>query len=491
MKSIDYKEKIDNINVDNNILDDTNINETVIEGNNTDEIIVDLNEAINNLSNKSIINLYEVKALKERFSEVKDKLLEKLKQFNIHKEDYLDSDNHNSYLFPLILLTEMKVTEAFPIIVEMFSVNESHTYYLYDDFIKNDLSSILYNTYNGDNKLLESMVFNKKIDVLCRVQALMVYIKLGSIGKIKWINLLNFVNKITRNMNKEDLPDDEIELLTHTAVFIAESHIVSLLKVMRKIIRCDNFDQSVCGEYENFIDKMFTYESEKLVSNIISDYRFETRAYVNRLYTFEDEHIIEKSERVFVDEEKQAKKKEMMDAYLDACKFVKPNIQKYDFCYCGSGKRYKKCCINEPNEKYIYKPLPNYYDLLIDYPMIENDGDKKGLKSTFIDKAIEMDKWFYKAFHYVHIPNYIPHDFYNESLIKAGYILNGLEIALEIIEENKITTEEDFNDKYMVHYDIMSCSNAAYKMIHDNNYPVPQLNSRIDNMFYMINSKLK
>ena len=160
-------------------------------------------------------------------------------------------------------------------------------------------------------------------------------------------------------------------------------------------------------------------------------------------------------------------------------------------CYCGSGKKYKRCCIKEPNEKYVYKPLSNYYDLLIDYPQVENIDGKKGLLSVYTMKTIEMDKWFFKAFHYVPIPNYIPHDYYDESLIKAGYILNGLEIAYEIIEEEKIQSEDEFNDKFMIHYDILTCSNAAYKMIHDNNYPLPQLNSRIDNLFYLINAKLK
>ena len=90
-------------------------------------------------------------------------MIKRLCDFNSDKYNYVDSDNHNSYLFPLILLGEMRITKAFPLIVEMFSVDESYSYYLYDEFIKNDLSTILYRTYNGDNKLLESMILNKKI----------------------------------------------------------------------------------------------------------------------------------------------------------------------------------------------------------------------------------------------------------------------------------------------------------------------------------------
>lgn len=490
-KKDNKKNKIDKTK--KNGLDEILVSNINIEADSPDLSQIDSKylDIIESLSNDSTIDIKNLNNLKDNISIIEDILIKRLCDFNSDKYNYVDSDNHNSYLFPLILLGEMRITKAFPLIVEMFSVDESYSYYLYDEFIKNDLSTILYRTYNGDNKLLESMILNKKIDIYCRIQALMVYLKLGSEGTIKWINLLNVVNKLTRNINKEDLEDDEVDIITHTAVFIAEFHIVSLIKVMRKIIRSSNFDQSVCGEYENYIDKMFTYESDNLVSNIILDYRFETRAYVNRMYNFENEHIIEKTEKPYVDDEKLARKKEMMESFLNACKFVKPEIQKNDLCYCGSGKKYKKCCIDEPNEKYVYKPLSQYYDLLIDYPQEDTIDGKKGLKSLFIDKAIEMDKWFYKAFHYVNIPNYIPQDIYSESLFKAGCILNGLDLALEIIEEEKISTEEEFNDKFMIHYDILSCSNAAYKMIHDNNYPVPQLNSRIDSMFYAINSKLK
>ena len=422
---------------------------------------------------------------------IEDILLKMLYNFDSDKNNKFYEENMNLYLFPVILLSEIKSIKAFPLIVNMFSVSESLSYHLYGDFVNNDLSSVLYNTYNGDNKLLESMIFNEKIDILTRVEALMVFLKLGAEGKIKWINLLNVVNKITRNIDKDSLSNSEIEIINYTAVFIAEFHIVSLIKIMKKIVKSKYFDQSVCGEYDSYIDKMFTYESENLISNIITDYRFETRAYINRMYDFETEHVIENSERPFVDEEKQVKKKEMMDAFLKACKFVKPDLQKNDLCYCGSGKKYKKCCINEPAVKYVYKPLSQYYDLLIDYPQVDTIGGNKGLKAIYTDKAIEMDKWFYKAFHSIYLPNYIPQDIYNESLFKAGCILNGLDIALEIIADEKIESEDEFNDKYMIHYDILSVSNAAYKMVHDNNYPVPQLNSRIDGMFFAINSKLK
>lgn len=452
---------------------------------------MDLLQVIEKLSKHCEINLDEVRELKSKFNGYKTVFLNKISDFVKNKNSYVDDNDSNEYLFPLILLSEMNVTEIFPMVVEMFTVSEAEAYYLYDEFIKNDLPTVLFRTYNGDYKLLESLIFNKKVDTLIRIQALMTFMKLGSIGKIKWIVVLNLVNKITRNMNKDNLSDSEIDILTHTAVFIAEFHLISLLKVMTKIINSDNFDQSVCGEYEVYIDKMFTYESSKRISNIIDNYKFETRAYVNRLYTFTEDYQIDKSERPFVDEVKEAKKKEMFDNFIESCKFVKPDIQKNDLCYCGSGKKYKRCCIKEPNEKYVYKPLSNYYDLLIDYPQVENIDGKKGLLSVYTMKTIEMDKWFFKAFHYVPIPNYIPHDYYDESLIKAGYILNGLEIAYEIIEEEKIQSEDEFNDKFMIHYDILTCSNAAYKMIHDNNYPLPQLNSRIDNLFYLINAKLK
>ena len=289
---------------------------------------MDLLQVIEKLSKHCEINLDEVRELKSKFNGYKTVFLNKISDFVKNKNSYVDDNDSNEYLFPLILSSEMNVTEIFPMVVEMFTVSEAEAYYLYDEFIKNDLPTVLFRTYNGDYKLLESLIFNKKVDTLIRIQALMTFMKLGSIGKIKWIVVLNLVNKITRNMNKDNLSDSEIDILTHTAVFIAEFHLISLLKVMTKIISSDNFDQSVCGEYEVYIDKMFTYESSKRISNIIDNYKFETRAYVNRLYTFTEDYQIDKSERPFVDEVKEAKKKEMFDNFIESCKFVKPDIQK-------------------------------------------------------------------------------------------------------------------------------------------------------------------
>ena len=70
---------------------------------------------------------------------------------------------------------------------------------------------------------------------------------------------------------------------------------------------------------------------------------------------------------------------------------------------------------------------------------------------------------------------------------KASYLLEGLDIAYEIIRENKVYDEEVFASKYMIHYNIFDCANIALKIVQDEHYPQPQFKQRITDLIMLIN----
>ena len=98
-----------------------------------------------------------------------------------------------------------------------------------------------------------------------------------------------------------------------------------------------------------------------------------------------------------------------------------------------------------------------------------------------------MDKLFFKAIHNYKLPPYIPHDLKREGMEKASYLLSGLEIAYQLINENDIHDDEIFANKYMIHYNLTDCTNLAWQIIQDEHYPQPQFKQRIIDLIMLIN----
>lgn len=450
-------------------------------------------ELFDEMANNVSFSETDYDLLKEKPKEVKRYIVKLLTDFNVNKINYFEKyKNRNKYIFPIMLATELKIQETFPLILKCFELDNQDAYYLYEEFMS-DISSVIYHTFDENVKLLESFINNDKIDEQIRNSALMAYFKLTSEKLINKRVFNNFVNKKLELMQEEPT-DESINLLTLIADLSCENHIYSQLLIVRKIAYSSYFDETLAGDYEHYIDKMFTYDESNNISNIITEYNVISRCYLYRLYDFsKDKNLEEKRNDEKIGLEKTEKKKEMMKNFLETCTITKPkDITKNDLCFCGSGLKYKKCCMGKRDVAYVYKRLEDYYDLLIDYPEVENPSkEQKGLVSFFSKEAIEMDKLFYKALHKVSIPNYIPHNYSDERLLKASYLLNGLDIASNIIKDNNAFDEEMFNTKYMIHYDIFSCINEAYKIIHDEHYPLPQLNQKIKDLIYSINKFFK
>lgn len=502
---------LDNINIiDNNTnttVNNTNNNVDNQDNNqdNNSNSLITHQEVISLLSNEFSVesnkqlDLY-LEVLNNNYKLVKRTLTQHLNNFLKNKKSFILEKakyHKNYYLFPILYFAYKEEQSVFPIILKAFTEATNNSYYLFEDLPSNDLATIIYKTFNGDHKLLLSFINDKDIDETSRSQALMAFFKLGSEKKIH-PNVLNyFVNSHLKAIEDKEPSEEEVDLLTQVAVYIAEFHIFPMIDKMRKIVHSEAFDQSVIGEYDNYIDRMFTYDGYSRVTNIIEEYSFVNRVYVHRIYDFPKDFIVPESQKISEKNKLRAqKKKEMMDNFISASKVDKSNtIGKNEPCFCNSGKLYKNCCMNKPGDVYACKRFEDYFDLLIDYPNEfkkekKNDlnlREEKGLAYIFPQKAIEMDKLFFKALHNYMIPSYIPHDYQREGMEKAAYLLEGLDIAYEIIQENKVYDEEEFASKYMIHYNIFDCSNKALKIIQDEHYPQPQFKQRITDLIMLIN----
>ena len=141
-------------------------------------------------------------------------------------------------------------------------------------------------------------------------------------------------------------------------------------------------------------------------------------------------------------------------------------------CPCGSGKKYKKCCIDAAAgtavavvEKPAAAPIEEKYDLLEMYP------NSAAFRELYEEEAINIDMFVYKALRHRAIPMWVKRDMNHERLGKIDYLTEALKLFSNKCEREQITSFADYDEKYMVHYRSSALVAALVEFTEDDNSP--------------------
>ena len=122
-----------------------------------------------------------------------------------------------------------------------------------------------------------------------------------------------------------------------------------------------------------------------------------------------------------------------------------------ELCPCGSGKKYKKCCLDKDNAVIPSAPtavrIEDKYDLLEQYPK-----NSPLFNEIYEKEAIDIDISVYMALHHRAIPVWVKRDMEQERIGKINYLNEALKLFLEKCGREDITTFSAYDKSYMVHY---------------------------------------
>lgn len=354
----------------------------------------------------------------------------------VSEGDDLD-ENYQLHFYALHLLGEFQNRECFPKIMELISLPEDTLDYLVGDAITSSLPDILYNTYNGDLELLKKTVKNADIDDFARAGVLKVMGQLyldGNLEKGEW---QDFIRQIV--YDKTEIGD---YIYTELVYMICECHFVDMLPDIRRLFEDDRADQSSLGDYESCVDMMFEYKK------IICQTPINASDMLRGWAMFEDSPEPEMSEKEF---EKIFKAAEDDRTIHNTAKKIGRN----DPCPCGSGKKYKKCCLNKPKTPVeLIETEQEKQKWLRYYPVSakEREEGRIYLEDFFDSESIEIDKLVYLAL------NHRPHPIWSpepEAVVekrKRVYLTEAFSKFSEKIEKENIRTFQEYDEKYSIHY---------------------------------------
>lgn len=215
--------------------------------------------------------------------------------------------------------------------MELASLPETILEDLIGDCVTDGLPEILYNTYNGDLELLKKSILDKKIDEFARTAMLRVMGQLyldKKLGEEEW---KAFLKQIVYQVKEADNIHNE------EAVLICGCHFVEMLPEIRYLLKEELLDEIYMGKYNSCVDAMFQYRE------------FEKNFCQSPIKAAD----MLKSWAMF--EKNETEHKEMDKAFRELLKEAaqdknppKVKIGRNDPCPCGSGKKYKFCCMNKP-----------------------------------------------------------------------------------------------------------------------------------------------
>lgn len=225
--------------------------------------------------------------------------------------------NNDWWIIPAsYLLAEFKVTEAFPLIIDLISLPKNVVEMLYGDLITEDMQNILASTYNGDFKLLAKFIEDDAIWEYSRLAGLEAIVVLYNEKVLSREKVIEYFSYLFHSGLKK-------ETSSTWAILVSACMLLEVKEL---------FEQCQTAFDEELVDRGWFHRSDIEDAIIHGNHGFKDPFRRHYFVT----NVVERFAR-WACFNKEAPHEVVIKA--------KVKIGRNDPCPCGSAKKYKKCCL--------------------------------------------------------------------------------------------------------------------------------------------------
>lgn len=368
----------------------------------------------------------------------------------IEERDELE-DGYQLHFYALFLLGQFQDKESFSKVMELITLPGEVLEYLIGCAITEGMSDILYNIYNGDIELVKNTITNEYVDEFVRAGLLDLMGQLCLDGQLEEKEWKDFIRQ---NVHCGEEYSYFYEGLGEV---ICRCHFVDMLPEIRYMQNNGLMSEGCMGTYDFCVDEMFTYRDyqKNFCKSSIN------AADMLRTWAMFEENNNPKEDAKRMKEFENFLKKEMRNS-----KEKNVKIGRNDKCPCGSGKKYKVCCMNRamtPLDRIESAMERNKW--LKSYPYVGNERitGRVYLEDYFDEESIEIDKILYLGL--MHRPGFIwDRNEVVEEKRKKEYLSIAFGMFKEKLVKENIKSFEEYDSRFSIHYFCQSWLNELFEL---------------------------
>lgn len=273
-------------------------------------------------------------------------LFEFLKESIEHHESI--TDEHFGHLHALYLLAYFRETQAFPLVMQIASLPDDWPENLLGETITEGLHQIIGSVYNGDLLAIQNIIENPKLNTWSRNAALKSLLVLVKANRIERNEVIDYFKKLFPHPSFIN----DMDATTHLVCAASNLYPEELYEEIKTAYQ----NQMVDEFYINLedIDDTIAQGKEAVLDESLDDhYSFIDDPEEMKNWTCFSKKLDFKLEEEYYEDKYRKSKSLVNDNFFNDSydeipppyERETPKIGRNDPCYCGSGKKYKKCCL--------------------------------------------------------------------------------------------------------------------------------------------------
>lgn len=245
---------------------------------------------------------------------------------------YATNLDYFGHIYAVYLLAQFRVKEAYPIVLELFSLPNEQPDQLFGDMMDSS-GRILASIFGGDVASIKQMIENEEIDEYIRAQAITALAILTLNGEIEREELMSYYRELFRTI-------DNMTILTLLINLCTDIYPEEVYEEIKEAYKNDKVDYLMIGMES--VDRAMVEGKSSVLARAkrnrhlqkIDDTIGELRNWAYFKNNSRDKHF----------DQLMNKNPGFMSQPKGTPIVNEPKIGRNDPCPCGSGKKYKKCC---------------------------------------------------------------------------------------------------------------------------------------------------
>lgn len=284
-------------------------------------------------------------------------VLDSAQRFQYFDNNYLEEIDHHFLLHAIALLTELNAKEKFPLILKTLSYGDDFVEFYFGDYHFEIVWMFFYRIYQDDPNQLKNYIIDPQYNEKTKLPLIQALHQIAWHQPSRKEEIIQYyeviINTFLENIANPRIADEEF--IDHIVSDMCDLDMINLLPKIKILDTLDLMGGIMFSNFEE-IEEIMTDEADPFAKRIYFDNIADLYQYIisnwNETITEQEEDLFEKEfqknfeKRILKEDQPTLNNNDLKDLGSPLAKNISSTkVGRNEPCPCGSGKKYKKCCL--------------------------------------------------------------------------------------------------------------------------------------------------